>query len=215
MISPSRIVSPRHKQSLLKTDIRMDLRKTVATLALLIACFAQTPAQESQCSLKIAQLKPAPELYGLRIGMTIDQVRAIVPTLQTSGEDDMGFSTSSFSPDFNPQMDKTRFAGVRTVSLEFLDGNLLNIWIGFNGSFKWKTLEEFVSGISGSLGVPAEAWSGSTTKPSMDCEEMEITVSMIAGGPSIRLVDKAARELWEQRRTEREQKRSDQGSEEP
>lgn len=193
----------------------MDLRKTVAALALLIACFVQTPAQEPRCALKLSQLKPAPELYGLRIGMTIDQVKAIVPTLQTSGEDDIGFSTSSFSPDFNPQMDKTRFAGVRTVSLEFLDGNLLNIWVGFNGSFKWKTLEEFVPGMSESLGVPADAWSGSTTKPSMDCGEMEITVSMIAGGPSIRLVDKAARELWEQRRTEREQKRSAENTEEP
>jgi hypothetical protein len=184
--------------------------KTIATLALLIACLAQTPAQESHCSLKLAQLKPAPELYGLRIGMTVDQVKAIVPTMQTSRSDDIGFSTSSFSPDFNPQMDKVKYAGVRTVSLEFLDGNLLTIWIGFNGSFKWKTLEEFVPGISGSLGVPADAWSASMTKPRLDCEEIEITASMIAGGPSIRLVDKAARELWEQRRTEKEEKRSEQ-----
>lgn len=185
------------------------------TFALLLACGLTAAAQGGKCNLKLAQLKPAPELHGMRIGMTVDQVKALVPSLAPDRADDLGFSTTSFSPDFNPQIDKTVYAGVRTVTLEFLDGKLFTIWIGFNDSFKWKTLEEFVPGMSDELGLPPGAWSVDSAKPLVECDDFELTAQMIGQGPSIRLVDRNARELWEQRRTEKEEKRSAQEKDEP
>lgn len=193
----------------------MSFLKVIITFALFFICALAAAAQDNGCALKLAQLKQAPEMHGLRLGMTIDQVKAVVPTLQLGGTDDIGFTTTSFSPDFNPQMDKAAYAGVRTVSLEFLDGKLFTLWIGFNSSFKWKTLEDFVPGMSGALGLPASAWSSNSSKPGLECADFEINASMIAQGPSIRLTDKAAKELWEQRRTEREEKRSEESEGEP
>jgi hypothetical protein len=193
----------------------MHLKKTFAIFILLFACVLTVAAQEKKCALKLAQMKQAPELYGLRLGMTFEQARAVVPSLQAGRTDDLGFATTSFSPEFNPQMNKAAYAGVRTVSLEFLDGKLFMLWIGFNSSYKWKTLEDFVPGMSGALGVPAGAWSLDSAKPRVECEDFEMTAAMIAQGPSIRLTDKLARELWEQRRAEKEEKRSEESDDEP
>jgi hypothetical protein len=193
----------------------MSFKKIFTVSALLLLCALNAAAQGGKCGLKLVQLKAAPEFHGLRIGMTVDQVKAIVPSLEPDRADDLGFSTTSFSPDFNPQIDKTVYAGVRTVTLDFLDGKLFTIWIGFNDSFKWKTLEEFVPGMSNDLGLPPGAWSADSAKPMVECDDFELTAQMIGQGPSIRLVDKNARELWEQRRTEKEEKRSAQEKDEP
>ncbi len=193
----------------------MYLKRAVALLALTCMCCIFAEAQENRCALKLAQVKQAQELHGLRLGMSVEQVKAIVPSLEAGRVDDLGFATTSFSPDFNSQIDKAAFAGVRTVSLEFLDGKLFTLWIGFNSSFKWKTLDEFVPGMSAALGLPNSAWSANSSKPNLECEEFELTAQMIAGGPSIRLTDKTARELWEQRRAEKAEKSSAQDAEEP
>lgn len=193
----------------------MYFKKPLAIIAVLFACALSAPAQENKCALKIAELKQAPELYGLRLGMTTDQARAVVPAIQISPKDDIGFATTSFSPDFNPQMDKAAFAGVRTVSLEFLDGKLFTLWIGFNSSYKWKTLEEFVPGMSMALGLPPGAWAVSSARQTLECSDVQLVASMIAQGPSIRLTDKNVKELWEQRRTEREEKRTAESEDEP
>ena len=191
------------------------MKKLFALFALSLTCAVFATAQENKCPLRLAQLKQAPELYGFRIGMTLEQVKAIVPSLQPGQTDDLGFATTSFSPDFNPQIDKAVYAGVRTVSLEFLDGKLFTIWIGFNSSYKWKTLEEFVPGMSAGLGLPASAWTVNSSKPAATCEDFDISALMIGGGPSIRITDTTAKELWQQRRTEKEEKRSEQEKEDP
>ena len=190
--------------------------KTLFTIfALLFTCAIVAPAQENKCPLKLAQLKPATELYGFRIGMILDQAKAVVPSLQPGQTDDLGFATTSFSPDFNPQIDKAAYAGVRTVSLEFLDGKLFTLWIGFTSSYKWKTLDEFVPAMSSALGLPAGTWLVNSSKPTVECSDFDIVASMIGGGPSIRITDTTAKELWEQRRTEKEEKRSEQEKDEP
>lgn len=193
----------------------MSLKKPISILAILIICALTTAAQEGKCAVKLAQLKAAPELYGLRLGMTFDQVRAVVPAIQASRTDELGLTRTSFSPDFNPQISKGSFAGARTVSLEFLDDKLFMLWIGFNDTYKWKTLEEFVPGMSNALGLPAGAWSMKGAKQILECDDFQATAQMIGQGPSIRLTDKAARELWQQRRTELEEKRSEQETDEP
>lgn len=184
-------------------------------LALLFTFAVVVPAQENRCVLKLAQLKQPPELYGLRIGMTLEQVKLLVPSLQPGRPDDLAFATTSFSPDFNPQIDKTTYAGVRTISLDFLDNKLFAIWIGFNNSYKWKSLDEFVPGMSSALGFPTGAWAVDSAKPKIECNDFEVVASMIGGGPSIRITDQTAKAIWEERRAKMEEKRSEQESESP
>jgi hypothetical protein len=43
---------------------------------------------------------------------------------------------------------------VRTISFEFLDDRLISLWIGYNGSFKWQSMDEFLPDISKALNIP-------------------------------------------------------------
>ena len=88
---------------------------------------------------------------------------------------------------------------MRTVSLDFLDGKLVTLWIGYESTFKWKTLGEFVAGISKSLNLPAE-WAAKRGGRQLTCEGFSILVSLIGGGPSIRVTDETAQEIIATRR---------------
>jgi len=115
-----------------------------------------------------------------------------VPQIQFDGADEFGVSKTSISPFFDPRFDKASFADVRTVSLDFLDGKLVTLWIGYESTFKWKTLDEIVAGISKSLNLPA-GWPAKRGGRQLSCEGFSVFVSMIGGGPSIRITDETAR----------------------
>lgn len=167
--------------------------------ALLIAGSAS--AQPSACTLKIDQLPASTELRGFRLGMTIEQAKAQVPQIKLARADQFGVARISINPYFDPTFDKIRFADVRTISLDFLDGRLISLWIGYEGTFKWQTLDTFVSGISKSLNFP-DVWPSKRGGRQLDCNDFSVFASMIAGSPSIRLSDDAAQETIATRREE-------------
>ena len=131
--------------------------------------------------------------------MTYDQVKSRVPQIRFGRADEFGVSKTSISPFFDPSFDKASFADVRTISLDFLDGKLVTLWIGYESTFKWKTLGEFVAGISKSLNLPAE-WAAKRGGRQLTCEGFSILVSLIGGGPSIRVTDETAQEIIATRR---------------
>jgi len=156
-------------------------------------------AQQSNCSIRLDRLPDASELRGFRLGMTYDQVKSRVPQIRFGRADEFGVSKTSISPFFDPSFDKASFADVRTISLDFLDGKLVTLWIGYESTFKWKTLGEFVAGISKSLNLPAE-WAAKRGGRQLTCEGFSILVSLIGGGPSIRVTDETAQEIIATRR---------------
>src|SRR5258708_3195090 len=120
---------------------------------------AQTlSAQPPPCTIKIDQLPNAAELRGFRLEMTFEQVKAREPQVQFGDADQFGVTRTSINPGFDRSFDQASFTDVRTISLDFLDGRLVNLWIGYESTFKWQTLDEFVAGISKVLNLPA-AWS--------------------------------------------------------
>jgi hypothetical protein len=176
---------------------------------LVLLCASLGSAQDNPCAIKLADLPAAPELMGFRIGMTLDQVRARVPQVLFPKADDFGVAKTSINPDFDPRIDKSSFPGVRTISLDFLDGRLTSLWLGFDGSFKWKTVPDFVKGISQSLRVP-EAWkSWKTRGQQLRCADFQMTLSIVAEGPSFRIVDEAAENTVAARRQAKEDQESD------
>ena len=114
-------------------------------LLLVITTVTIASAQQSNCSAKIDQLPDAPELRGFHLGMTYDQVKARVPPIQFGRPDQFGVAKTSINPSFVPQFDKASFADVRTISLDFLEGKLVTLWIGYESTFKWQKLDEFVN----------------------------------------------------------------------
>lgn len=158
-------------------------------------------AQQSNCTLKIDQLPQSIELRGFRLGMTLEQAKAQVPQIPRALADRFGVAKISINPYFDPSFDMTRFADVRTISLDFLDGRLISLWIGYESTFKWQTLDTFVAGISRSLNFPGE-WPAKRGGRQLNCNDFSVFASMIAGSPSIRISDDAAQDTIATRREE-------------
>src|SRR5260370_29050429 len=114
--------------------------------------------QRPACALKLDQLPNVAELRGFHLGMTYEQVKARVPQIQFGPADQFGVTKTSINPGFDRSFDQASFADVRTISLDFLDGRLVNLWIGYESTFKWQTLDEFVAGSTKALNLPAD-WS--------------------------------------------------------
>jgi hypothetical protein len=181
---------------------RVYLNRLTAVAFMLFVCGigAAAAGQEAQCSLKLADLPAPAELMGFRLGMTRDQVKARVPQVVFGRTNEFAVSKTSISPDFDPRIDKGSFPGVRTVSLDFLDDRLTSLWFGYDPTFKWQTVDEFVKGISQSLRLP-DSWSQWRIRGQrLVCTDFEITVSMLGEGPSFRILDRTAEETIAARR---------------
>lgn len=179
-----------------------DSRVRLHLITSFVVCLVSTLTASAQpCTVKSDQLPDAPELRGFRLGMTFDQVKARVPQIQFGHADETGVTKTSINPLYDPRFDKAAFADVRTISFDFLDGKLTTFWIGYEGSFKWQSVEDFYRGISKSLNVP-QTWSSKRGGQQLRCNGFTIFVSLIAGSPSVRLSDEAADETIAARREE-------------
>jgi hypothetical protein len=171
-----------------------------ASLFSVLCCAMQVNAQSSTCSMKLADLPPSAELFGFQLGMTTEQVKARLPHIAFGAIDAFGVSRTTTNPDFTSDLDKTAFAGVRTISLDFLDNRLSSLWLGYEGSYKWQTVPDFVAGISQSLHLP-NAWESWKLRGSrIRCADFQITLSMVAGGASFHLIDETAEQTIAARR---------------
>ena len=178
-----------------------NINKTLWLLMVALSSAIAASAQQPPCPLKIDQLADSEELRGFHLGMTYEQVKARVPQVQFGNADQFGVAKTSINPHFDPRIDKVGFADMRTISLDFLDGRLVTLWIGFESTFKWHTLDEFIAGMSKSLNLPA-AWSIKRSGRQISCAGFSVFASLIAGGPDIRLTDEVAQETIATRREE-------------
>ena len=161
----------------------------------------------AQCTKKMSELPAAPELLGFRLGMTKEQIKARVPQTKFGRTDDFGVSKTTINPYFDETIDKSKFEGVRSISLDLVDEKLTSIWIGFDETFKAHTAEDFVKLISQSLQVDGN-WSSRSRGQQLRCADFQLSVTTVAGGPSFRLVDIAADDLIAERRQAKEEQDS-------
>lgn len=179
----------------------------IVALVFLLLSVGNVVAQDSQCKVKLSELPQAAELSGFRMGMTMDQVKARVPQVVFGRTDDLGTSRTSINPYFDSRIDKSAFADVRTVSLDFLDGRVTSLWIGYEPTFKWPTVADFVKGISQSLSLP-DVWSPWKSQgQQLKCADFQVTVSSVAQGPSFRILDLTADATLTARRIAKEEEK--------
>ncbi len=173
------------------------------TFSLLVFLLAQSAS--AQCTKKLSELPAAPELLGFHLGMTKDEIKARVPQTVFGKADHFGVTKTTINPYFNPKIDKTKFEGVRSISLDLVDDRLTSLWIGYDETFKVHTAEEFVKLISQSLGVGGD-WSSYRSKgQQLRCADFQLIVTTVAGGPSFRMLDVAAEDVVAQRRQAKEE----------
>jgi hypothetical protein len=170
---------------------------------LLLLLLAQTAS--AQCTKKLSELPAAPELLGFRLGMTKDEIKTRVPQTAFGKADRFGVMKTTINPYFDPKIDKSKFEGVRSISLDLVDDRLTSLWIGYDETFKAHTAEEFVKLISQSLGVGGN-WSSHRSKgQQLRCADFQLIVTTVAGGPSFRILDIAAEDLVAERRQAKEE----------
>ncbi|HEX3084439.1 MAG TPA: hypothetical protein VHP99_07960 [Pyrinomonadaceae bacterium] len=169
--------------------------KSIPTVVSIILCsFIVAHSQSPTCSLKASELKPAADLYALHLGMTTEDVKKALPLVEFGRADRIGVMRTSFNPHFDPRVEKTSFPDVRTISLDFLDGKLVTVWIGYESTFKWPKLDDFITNFSQSLGVSPN-WQTKRNGRQLDCDGFSITAQMIGGGPSLRISDHEAQNV--------------------
>lgn len=174
-------------------------------LLLLFIFVGQIQAQENRCALKLAEIPESPALFGFRAGMTMEQVKIRVPPIVFGKSNEFGVAQTSISPDFDPRFDKASFAGIRTVSLDFLDNRLTSIWLGHDSTYKWKTVPDYVQGVSDALRLPG-AWTPWKSRGQrLECADFEITVTMLGEGPSFRVIVSGAERIIAARRQAKEE----------
>ena len=185
-------------------------KKRLAFIILLLGSLP-TSGQNGPCAVKLADLPPAAELMGFRLSMTMDQVKVRVPRVVFGPTDKLGVSKTTINPDFDSKIDKSTFVGLRSISLDFLDGRVSSLWLGYDSTFKWHSVDDFVKGISRSLRLP-DAWISWRTRgltgQLLNCADFQMTVSIIAEGPSLRIVDKTAEGKFTARREALEEQQS-------
>lgn len=178
----------------------MHLKNLHFALVLIIVSAAAISAQAPRCTVKHSDLPAIEELRGFRLGMTIDQVVSRLPKSAIKPADHFGFTSVNIFPDYAPGIDKSTYNGVRTVSIELVDGRVSSLWIGYDKSFKWQTLDEFTVGMTAALKLP-NGWRPRFRNRTMDCADFSLAVIPVGGSPSIKFVDEAARELLDKRKT--------------
>jgi hypothetical protein len=176
----------------------MKLKNLFFAVTLTLAFIYPAAGQESKCVLKLAEVPSVQELRGFHVGMTIEQLKARLPKLQINPADEFGFTSLNIFPDYEPGIDKTTVEGVRTISLEVLDGRVFSIWIGYNKSFKWKTLDEFISGLNTALKLP-DNWRSKFRTRLLDCADFTVAVIPVGENQSIKITDNTAKGLLDKR----------------
>jgi len=164
-----------------------------------------TQSAFSQCIKKSTELPAAPELLGFQLGMTKEQVKAKVPQTQFGRADSFGVVKTTINPHFDPSIDKTKFEGVRSISLDLLDERLTSVWIGFDETFKAQTIDDFVKLISQSLQLTGKWSSWRSRGQQLRCADFQLIVTTVANAPSFRLLDTAAEDTVAQRRQAKEE----------
>jgi hypothetical protein len=178
----------------------------VLLFPLFFLLLAQTAS--AQCTRKSTELPEAPELLGFRLGMTREQIKTKVPQTKFGRTDPFGVTKTTINPYFDPDIDKTKFESVRSISLDLLDEKLTSLWIGFDDSFKVKTINEFVKLISQSFQLNGNWSSWRSRGQQLRCADFQLIVTTVAGGPSFRLMDIGAEDTVAARRQAKEEQDS-------
>lgn len=115
----------------------------------------RTAATVNPCNLPLNQ---APELWGFKLGMTLEQIRERYPSIRVNPSPSFSLVEADVyaSEDSKTQRNyKWMLLGVYTVKLSFIDQKLSYIGIAYNPqSFTYSSLDGYTSMLSKSYDLP-------------------------------------------------------------
>jgi hypothetical protein len=186
--------------------MRYLLRLSLSFL-LIFVCAGGAWAQQNKCTLAATQ---SPELHGLRLGMTEEQVSARFKVVEAEPVDEFKVERLRLEPVGG----RSETEAVRDFSVELIGHKVVAIRLVYNPAPVQKTQEEFAEELSGSLKLPS-AWKpvgvGSmVTGMVMECAGFKLNANLIGGRiPVVYLSSLEAETTLLRRQIERERRLRD------
>jgi hypothetical protein len=163
-------------------------------------------AQENRCALNLNQ---SPELGGLRLGMTAEQVRARFKIVEREPADDYGVASLRLEPALSQVKE-----ALRDISIELIKERIVSIRLVYTASTSAADYREFTTGLSQSLRLPP-AWKAVTvgsmvTEMKMECAGFKISARLIGAKiPVVYLSALEAEQTLSRRQAEKERRLRD------
>lgn len=156
----------------------------------------------------------APQIGGLKLGMSMEQVLALFPGIRDDAEvrsslskPPSKFGELSFVIKPWKYSTKKKFERVSQIVLTFLDGRVSTLYVGYDGPL-WEHVDEFVAKFARETKSPgADSWDAyvgmDTQLKTLKCKDFEISV--FAGGNNVninyvQMRDMAAQQKLKERR---------------
>lgn len=170
---------------------------------------------QSRCNLTEAT---APEVHGIRLGSTVDQVVALFPSSTKSKEmkdaiarAKAGDASETLYIPFDPaDAAKDRFTGVDFISVGFGRGRVVDFTVGYGGA-TWRSVDEWVAKLAETFKLPgAQEWVvGPSENPNkiLKCGAVEIEAGTLGGGALIRVRNTQFSKGMEERNAAAEEKK--------
>lgn len=150
------------------------LKFLIPLICLCALCIPETALSQSgtqsenRCN---TGLENAPTIRGLKLGQTLEQVKAVLPTLLRAGSNatrDPGIGALESRVNVNTPEYLPAFEGIEQVSVLFLDDRLVQMKFLYDRKVRWQRQTEFTSKISESLKMP-NAWEDSIGGSILNC----------------------------------------------
>lgn len=135
------------------------------------------PKTSQSCTLTREQ---APEIGGLRLGMTEAQVKQLAPGIQISSANELGLShTELRGAAIGKLAAGSFFEGVESIALEFTDGRLSFVRVAYPLTSKWTSKDEFLSVMAPRLQIRGEwqpfyDWQNKDVRDAEDLRDLAI-----------------------------------------
>lgn len=125
-------------------------------------------AQNAQCALRIDQ---SPEVRGLRLGMTRQQVSARYPAFTIQPANEFGETNVNVYP--LAEGNKTpALKGIGNMKIRLIDDLVVELRIDYN-ALPWENMDQFISKLSERLSLPKQ-WIGEGYLRKLSCQGFQI-----------------------------------------
>jgi hypothetical protein len=199
----------------------------LTTLFVLVSLPRQTFSQQQTPSVCTMPLAQSPEIRGLKLGLSGEQIMALIPentqwldirqTLEKAkGYPNYGVANLSIQlVNYGPVV-KDRFAGIDWISITLFDERVTSIHIVYSGpgsyprGASWPNVDDFIAKLTQPFALPApKDWlEKSESSKILKCNGWEIEASTEGRSASISLRSQASyREIVRQRATADEERR--------
>jgi len=136
--------------------------------------FDYVPAT-AKCSLKSENFGA---IRGLKLGMTVDQVKEIFLTLDFVSDESSLIQTIIVLPK------GSEFSGIRGIAFEFFENKAVSFFLSYEHDIEWNSIAEFRMQVSSAMKLPTGIWSDSididgTGVSAAECQDFKVLLSLL------------------------------------